>query len=122
VGDKQLGWELYQDALTSDYQDIQGGTTAEGIHSGVMAGTVWIALTTFAGLSLHGEWPVFQPNLPDCWEKVGFGFDFRGNEYEVEVYRNKIRIKAEGEQERLPIELNGAHISLVTGVWSEFSY
>jgi trehalose/maltose hydrolase-like predicted phosphorylase len=122
VGEKKLGWELYRDALTSDYQDIQGGTTAEGVHSGVMAGTVWIALTTFAGMSLHSELPVFRPNLPDHWEKVGFGFDFRSNEYEVEIYRNKIRIRAEGETERVPVELNGTYIYLVTGVWSEFSY
>jgi trehalose/maltose hydrolase-like predicted phosphorylase len=122
VGDEELGWELYKDALTSDYQDIQGGTTAEGIHAGVMAGTVWIALTTFGGLSLHGEWPLFRPNLPGHWEKISFGFDFRGNEYEVEVYRNKIRIRAEGEPDRLSIELNGTFITLVTGTWNEFSY
>lgn len=122
VGDNKLGWELYLDALTSDYQDIQGGTTAEGIHSGVMAGTVWIAITTFGGLSLHGEFPVFRPNLPDHWEKVSYGFDFRGNEYEAEVSRDKLRIRAEGKPARLPIRLNGTYISLVTGVWSEFSY
>jgi beta-phosphoglucomutase family hydrolase len=122
IGDKKLGWELYLDALTSDYQDIQGGTTAEGIHSGVMAGTIWIAITTFGGLSLHGEWPVFRPNLPDRWEKISFGFDFKGNEFEVEVTRDTLRIRAEGKANRVSIELGGKHISLETGVWSEFSY
>jgi beta-phosphoglucomutase family hydrolase len=122
VGDRELGWELYMDALTSDYQDIQGGTTAEGIHSGVMAGTIWIALTTFGGLSLHGDWPVFRPNLPGPWEKISFGFDFKGVEYEAEVARRTLRIKAEGSEARVPIELNGDYISLVTGEWSEFSY
>ena len=37
AGDKELGWHLYRNALTSDYEDIQGGTTAEGVHTGVMA-------------------------------------------------------------------------------------
>ena len=122
VGDGRLGWQLYLDALTSDYQDIQGGTTAEGIHSGVMAGTVWIAITTFGGLNLMGDYPSFHPNLPAYWEKVSYGFDFRSTEYEVEVSRDTLRIRAEGEQERVPIELNGTQISLVTGVWSEFSF
>jgi len=36
-------WDLYLEALTSDYIDIQGGTTKEGIHAGVMAGTVLMA-------------------------------------------------------------------------------
>ena len=40
IGDRDLSWELYQDALGSDYVDIQGGTTAEGIHLGVMY-SVW---------------------------------------------------------------------------------
>jgi len=42
IGEKQLSWQLYMDALTSDYNDIQGGTTGEGIHAGVMAGTVLV--------------------------------------------------------------------------------
>ncbi|HRZ49520.1 MAG TPA: beta-phosphoglucomutase family hydrolase, partial [Bacteroidales bacterium] len=58
IGQDTLGWELYRDALTSDYDDVQGGTTAEGIHCGVMAGTVLIAVKAYAGLNLHGETPV----------------------------------------------------------------
>ncbi len=49
IGRKQLTWDLYNDALQSDYVDIQGGTTAEGIHMGVMTGrqtgAIWIFLT-----------------------------------------------------------------------------
>jgi hypothetical protein len=29
VGDESLSWELYYDALESDYNDIQGGTTSD---------------------------------------------------------------------------------------------
>src|SRR5699024_2060740 len=50
VDNQKLAWDLYQEALYSDYRDIQGGTTAEGIHAGVMAATLYIPLTTFAGL------------------------------------------------------------------------
>jgi len=45
VGDQKLSWELFTDSIGSDYTDIQGGTTGEGIHTGVMAGTVWITLS-----------------------------------------------------------------------------
>lgn len=55
VKDQQLAWQLYQEALYSDYRDIQGGTTAEGIHAGVMAATLFIPLTTFAGLDIRRE-------------------------------------------------------------------
>ncbi len=46
-GDDKLAQKLYQEALESDYSDVQGGTTAEGIHTGVMAGTVILALNDF---------------------------------------------------------------------------
>ena len=39
-------------ALNSDYRDIQGGTTVEGIHVGVMAAT-FIPLTTLAGMDIR---------------------------------------------------------------------
>ena len=37
-------WRFLQQALQSDVADVQGGTTAEGVHLGAMAGTVDIVL------------------------------------------------------------------------------
>ncbi|KPK87199.1 MAG: beta-phosphoglucomutase, partial [Bacteroides sp. SM23_62_1] len=53
IGEKQLGWKFYMEALNSDYIDIQGGTTAEGIHAGVMGATVLLALISYAGINLR---------------------------------------------------------------------
>ncbi len=55
MGMTEMGWNLYLDALRSDLVDIQGGTTGEGIHCGVMAGTVYEVISTYAGLDLGGE-------------------------------------------------------------------
>jgi trehalose/maltose hydrolase-like predicted phosphorylase len=85
IGDRKLSWELYQDALSSDCNDIQGGTTAEGIHMGVMAGTVLIAIYAYAGLNLRGDHIRINPNLPDAWKSLGFGFSFRGNRFSLKV-------------------------------------
>jgi trehalose/maltose hydrolase-like predicted phosphorylase len=101
TGDKKLSWDLYLDALTSDYNDIQGGTTAEGIHAGVMAGTIWVALASFAGLDIHGEFPCFDPALPAHWRKISFSFTFRNNEYECEITHENIRIKVESEKDEI---------------------
>jgi len=94
VGDKALSWELYNDALQSDYVDIQGGTTGEGIHAGVMAGTLLIALNTFAGLNLKHEVPVFNPDLPDHWRSIAFNFHFRENYYECRIFKDHLEIRA----------------------------
>jgi beta-phosphoglucomutase family hydrolase len=89
IGRNELSWELYLDALRSDFVDIQGGTTAEGIHAGVMAGTIEIAQKAFAGLDLRGEEIVFEPSMPKHWRKLNFSFKFRGERYEAVVEDGK---------------------------------
>lgn len=95
VGDRKLSWELYKDALGSDYVDIQGGTTAEGIHAGVMAGTVLIALNTFAGINYRAEHLHIAPDLPDHWKSIAFRISFKGVEYRFEISPQKCSILAD---------------------------
>ncbi len=85
IKDHDLSWELYRGALTSDYADVQGGTTGEGIHAGVMAGTVLIALQSFAGLNLKGDIVKFEPHLPNHWRKIEFSFKFKNVKYNCKV-------------------------------------
>ncbi len=85
VGDKALSNELYQDALGSDYIDIQGGTTGEGIHAGVMAGTVLIVLNTFAGVNFRGDLLTINPDLPENWKNLAFKLTFKGVDYAFEI-------------------------------------
>ena len=84
-----LAWKLYQEALTSDFYDIQGGTTAEGIHAGVMAATVMMAINQFGGVNLSGDNPVITPRLPGHWKSMQFSFLFRGDRYEVDAFHTK---------------------------------
>ena len=92
AGDKELSWRLYFDALTSDYNDIQGGTTAEGIHAGVMAGTVMIALNTYAGVDIRSEILKINPTLPEQWKKLDFNLRFKGVKYSFEISNNSTQI------------------------------
>ena len=85
TGDKALSWKLYSDALSSDYNDIQGGTTGEGIHAGVMAGTIMIALNTYGGINLKKEQLEIHPALPENWEKLSCRLQFKGKRYAVKV-------------------------------------
>ena len=85
LGDEQLGWQLYTEALESDYIDIQGGTTKEGIHAGVMTGTVFFVLRSFAGLDLSGEKPELSPNLPAHWRELRFNIEFKGEKRDIVV-------------------------------------
>ncbi|MEA3504904.1 MAG: HAD-IA family hydrolase [Bacteroidota bacterium] len=92
AGDTKLSWELYQDALGSDFNDIQGGTTGEGIHFGVMSGTIMIALTTYAGLNIKNDNIHLNPKLPKQWKEISFGITFKGTRYLFKIDNNVINI------------------------------
>lgn len=92
AGNKEMSWQLYSDALASDYVDIQGGTTAEGIHAGVMAGTILIALSTFAGISFDDVNLAIKPSLPDAWESLSFGLSFKGIHFKMKISKSEIEI------------------------------
>ena len=85
INNKELSWDLYIDALTSDYNDIQGGTTAEGIHAGVMAGTVMIAISNFGGVDLRGDILKVNPNMPSHWKQIKFSLIFKGITYSFTI-------------------------------------
>src|SRR5690606_37414228 len=53
--DRTRSWALLEEALESDIADIQGGTTAEGIHLGAMAGTVDLVQRGHTGLEIHED-------------------------------------------------------------------
>ena len=47
--DPESSWERFLVALRSDAEDIQGGTTREGIHMGVMSGTIDLVQRAYPG-------------------------------------------------------------------------
>jgi beta-phosphoglucomutase family hydrolase len=75
----------FAEALRSDIHDTQGGTTLEGIHCGVMAGTLEIILKNFAGVNFFRDSVEANPALPDDWDSVEFSVRFRGREYRFRV-------------------------------------
>lgn len=108
TGDMKLSWELYLDALTSDYRDVQGGTTAEGIHAGVMAGTILVALQSYAGVNLRSDIPRIDPALPEHWRSIGFGFSFRNTTYLCTISREGITIsQSNPEDANRPVIIQG---------------
>ncbi len=95
AGNPALSWQLYSDALSSDFNDIQGGTTGEGIHSGVMAGTVLIALNTYAGINWNGNRLKINPQLPSGWECMKFSIRFKGITYRILIDQGHLEISAD---------------------------
>jgi alpha,alpha-trehalase len=62
--DRAAAWGFFQQALQSDIEDIQGGTTPEGIHLGAMAGTVDLIQRCHTGIHIDEDALWFDPVLP----------------------------------------------------------
>ena len=62
--DPDSSWDRFLVALQSDVDDIQGGTTKEGIHVGVMSGTLDVVQRCYAGTHVRDDVLYFDPRLP----------------------------------------------------------
>lgn len=88
-------WMWFQQALESDVADIQGGTTAEGIHLGAMAGTVDLVQRCFTGLEAIDDVLMVRPSIPEEIKRLEFSIRFRGQSlllrYEKPVFFIKLQ-------------------------------
>lgn len=78
-------WPLFLEALRSDLEDIQGGTTSEGIHLGAMAGTVDLLQRCYSGLELRLGELRFHPVLPHELMRLSFQLRYRAHSLSVEL-------------------------------------
>jgi trehalose/maltose hydrolase-like predicted phosphorylase len=70
--DSESSWERFLVALRSDVDDIQGGTTREGIHMGVMSGTLDLMQRGYSGSEISDGVLRVEPRLPAAIEEVSF--------------------------------------------------
>ena len=102
--DHEEGCRLFLEALRSDIDDVQRGTTPEGIHLGAMAGTVAIVLHRYAGVSIGPKGVVFRPALPERLTHVRFRLHWRGRWLDVDITRERLRLTADRDRsEPLPV-------------------
>jgi alpha,alpha-trehalase len=77
--DRLRSWRFFTEALDSDLHDVQGGTTAEGIHLGAMAGTVDLAQRCYTGLETREDVLWLSPSLPEELAGLDFDISYRGH-------------------------------------------
>ncbi len=106
--DRDQSWDVFREALESDISDVQGGTTAEGIHLGAMGGTVDIIQRCYTGLEARDDALFFHPNLPAHMHSVSQRFRYRGHWLDVRVHHDELEIEAaEGPAAPIKIGFDG---------------
>jgi trehalose/maltose hydrolase-like predicted phosphorylase len=95
--DAQRSWEMFMRALESDVGDIQGGTTREGIHMGVMAGTLDLLQRGYMGSDIRDDTIYFSPKMREKLDGLAFPMRFRGTPIELTFEGNKLTVAAQSD-------------------------
>jgi trehalose/maltose hydrolase-like predicted phosphorylase len=103
--DPESSWERFLVALRSDVEDIQGGTTREGIHMGVMSGTVDLMQRAYPGTEIRDGVLRFQPWLPAALEHVAFRMQFQRTPMQVTLDHERLTIILSREGAGSPIRV-----------------
>jgi trehalose/maltose hydrolase-like predicted phosphorylase/beta-phosphoglucomutase-like phosphatase (HAD superfamily) len=109
-------WQFLQHALESDVADVQGGTTAEGIHLGAMAGTVDIVLRCLTGMRARGPVLRFEPALPTEVKQLKFSVHYRGHRIDVELAEDHMQLSSRpGPAQPIQVLVHDQTIELAPG-------
>ena len=103
--DPQSSWERFLVALRSDAEDVQGGTTREGIHMGVMAGTVDLMQRAYSGAEVRDGVLHFSPLLPAPVDKVEFWMQFQRTPLLVSLDHDRLVLTVHREGAGGPIRV-----------------
>ena len=93
--DREASWKYFVEALKSDVEDIQGGTTPEGIHLGAMAGTVDLIQRGDLGLAIRDGVLWFDPCLPTPLSKLSLRIQYHGRWLSIQATSKFLRITVE---------------------------
>jgi len=103
--DPESSWERFMAALESDVGDLQGGTTKEGIHMGVMSGTLDLLQRSYLGCSVLDGVLHFEPRLVDRLDGLVFSMQFRGTSIRISVKGVELTVLARAEGFRAPVRI-----------------
>ncbi|MGH9243131.1 MAG: trehalose-phosphatase [Acidimicrobiales bacterium] len=103
--DPESSWERFIVALESDVGDVQGGTTKEGIHMGVMSGTLDLIQRGYMGSEIRDGTLYFSPRLTDRLEGLSFPMEFRGTPIRVTLEESELVVEAQREGVAQPIRV-----------------
>ncbi|MDD3311577.1 beta-phosphoglucomutase family hydrolase [Pseudodesulfovibrio sp.] len=115
-----ISWDWFMEAMRSDIEDTQGGTTIEGVHTGVMAGTLEVVKQDFAGLNLSASPMKVDPDLPAHWGSLRFSFTWRRIWFDLAIEPGRVNMTAYHKGDRVvPVDIFGRRYELKPGMTVE---
>ncbi len=115
-------WKHFRTALMSDFKDVQGGTTHEGIHLGAMAGTLDLIQRCYTGLEIRDDVLWLNPQIPDDISSLSLHLRYRGHLIKLDIDHDKIIVNFDkGWSNPVKIGVAGKAYKFETNDKKEFS-
>jgi alpha,alpha-trehalase len=103
--DPTSSWDMFTTALESDVGDIQGGTTKEGIHMGVMAGALDLIQRGFVGAEIQDGVLSFTPKPNERLDGLSFRLRFRTMPLEITLKEKSLLVTPHADGRGRTIEI-----------------
>jgi hypothetical protein len=103
--DPESSWERFLVAVESDIGDVQGGTTKEGIHMGVMSGTLDLLQRAYLGVGARDGVLTFAPRLTLRLDGLALSLVFQGTTLRVHVADGSLTVAVQTEGFSHPVRI-----------------
>ncbi|ULN54691.1 trehalose-phosphatase [Mycolicibacillus parakoreensis] len=113
---REQAMEYFRRVLDADVTDIQGGTTAEGVHLAAMAGSIDLVQRCFTGLEVFADRIVINPIWPEDLGVLQFPLSYRGHRIFLRVWGTAAELRADpGDGPAVTVECRGRTRALHPG-------
>lgn len=120
--DRNRSWKSFQKALMSDFRDVQGGTTPEGIHLGAMAGTVDLIQRCYTGVEIRDDILWINPRLPENIKSLSLDLRYRSHWIKMTLIDRRLKIEFDkGWAEPVIIDVKGRKTKFCANDIKEFT-
>jgi beta-phosphoglucomutase family hydrolase len=114
-------WDIFNEALSSDFTEVGHGSTGEGIHLAAMAGAIDIVQRCYTGIVTRGDVLWLNPQLPSALTKLSFYLHYRDQALAIEISHTTMRIAARHSSANpITIGFDGQTYKLNAGEMKEF--
>lgn len=121
--DREKSWAYFNEALMTDIEDVQGGTTPEGIHLGAMAGSIDIVQRCYAGLEARDDVLFLNPSLPAELNKIELHLHYRRQWLHLVIHTDRVMVRALDSCARpIAVEVKGERFTLESGIDKEIIF
>ena len=119
--DRPRAMDFFAQALQSDVNDVQQGTTAEGVHLGAMAGSVDLVQRVSTGIEVRGDVLRLTPELPREMERLDMRIRCRGHSLDLRLTRDSLTIRGRaGAAPLITLCVDGEVCEFVSGTTRVF--